>query len=366
MAKPYPSIGYTDYLKLNELTRLQQKRSDTFQVSAHDEMLFIIVHQTYELWFKQILTELDSVLKIFASPQIDEAHMGTAVHRLERIVEIQKILVQQVTVLETMTPLDFLDFRDLLYPASGFQSVQNRLIENKLGLRGSDRHSFNSLPYHSYLDEASQKSIRDSESKPSLFDLIDSWLARTPFLQTEEFDFWQMYRGAVENLFNEDRQTIENHALLKPEEREKNLREIEVNRQVFQAFFDETSFAELRKQGAFRLSYPAMHAALLIQLYRDEPVLHLPYRLLTALQNIDELLTTWRYRHSLMAHRMLGRKIGTGGSAGADYLKTSTDKHRIFSDFFNLATFLIPRSRLPRLSQKMKERLGFAYPLIDS
>jgi tryptophan 2,3-dioxygenase len=87
----------------------------------------------------------------------------------------------------------------------------------------------------------------------------------------------------------------------------------------------------------------------------------MPFQVLTALQDIDELMTTWRYRHALMAHRMLGRKIGTGGSSGADYLKSATEKHRIFADFFNLATFLIPRSRLPELPGRLRENLGFHY-----
>ncbi|RYZ69106.1 MAG: tryptophan 2,3-dioxygenase, partial [Proteobacteria bacterium] len=116
--KPYPPIGYMDYLKINELLELQTKRSDSYGTPGHDEMLFIIVHQTYELWFKQILTELDSVLVIFNQKSIDEEDMGKAVGRLQRIVEVQKLLVAQVTVLETMTPLDFLDFREALYPAS--------------------------------------------------------------------------------------------------------------------------------------------------------------------------------------------------------------------------------------------------------
>lgn len=361
MGKPYPPVGYSDYLKTNELLSLQKKKSDELGMPAHDEMLFIITHQTYELWFKQILTELDSVLRIFSKPRIDESDMGTAVSRLERITEIQKLLIQQVSVIETMTPLDFLDFRDFLYPASGFQSVQNRLIENKLGLLPEARLAYNSMPYHSYVNDDERMVLQASEQQPSLFDLVEAWLSRTPFLQTESFDFWQLYREAVETLFQEDRITVQNHELLQPSEKERNLKEIDSSQETFHALFDEKKYEALRAEGHFRLSYRALHASLLIHLYRDQPVLHLPFKLLTALQDIDELMTTWRYRHSLMAHRMLGRKIGTGGSSGAKYLKMATDKHRIFSDFFNLATFLIPRSRLPDLPSDVKTTLGFFY-----
>lgn len=363
MSKPYPPVAYGDYLKIDELLGLQKRRSEDFGPPAHDEMLFIIVHQTYELWFKQILTELDSVLEIFSSARIEETAMSYAVSRLHRIVEIQKLLVSQVTVLETMTPLDFLDFRDFLYPASGFQSTQFRLLENKLGLKSETRLPFNSLPYHAFVSDEERAKMLRSEQALSLFELVDGWLARTPFLQTSGFDFWKIYRTAVENLFAEDRATVLNHPLLKSEEKEKGLKEIEGNQETFNALFDEQRYEELRAAGAFRLSYRAMHGALLVHLYRDQPALNLPFQILTALQDIDELMTTWRYRHSLMAHRMLGRKIGTGGSSGAQYLKSATDKHRIFNDFFNLATFLIPRSKLPMLPEEVRHQLNFTFTL---
>lgn len=359
--KPYPPVHYADYLKVNELLTLQNRRSEQFGHPAHDETLFIITHQTYELWFKQILTELDSVLAIFGHATINEEDMGTAVSRLRRITEIQKLLVQQITVMETMTPLDFLDFRDMLYPASGFQSTQNRMIENKLGLRPETRLSYNSAPYHAAVAQIEQKQMLASEQTPSLFELVDAWLARTPFLRAEGFDFWQEYRKTVDAMFSEDKETVASHAQLSPDEKVRNLKEIDTAHATFVALFDADKYEELRKTGAFRLSYSALHASLLIQLYRDQPVLNLPFQLITALQDIDELMTTWRYRHSLMAHRMLGRKIGTGGSSGADYLKMATDKHRIFNDFFNLATFLIPRSRRPVLPAKFREKLGFHY-----
>ena len=324
-------------------------------------MLFVITHQTYELWFKQILTELNSVLKIFSQTTILETEMAISVSRLHRVVEIFKLLVAQVTVLETMTPLDFLDFREFLYPASGFQSVQFRLIENKLGLQATERMTYNSKPYTSFVNAKESTELTVSEGERSLFEHVDAWLARTPFLQTESYDFWNSYQAAVEALFNDDREVVENHPNLDDEAKKKNLGEIDANRETFRALFDEKRYEELRSSGGYRLSYKALHATLLIILHREQPALSLPFQVITALQDIDELMTTWRYRHSLMAHRMLGRKIGTGGSSGAQYLKQATDKHRIFADFFNLATFLIPRSRLPALPAEVRETLGFSY-----
>ena len=361
MPKAYPPISYGDYLKTKELLSLQTLRSKEFGSVAHDEMLFIIIHQTYELWFKQILTEIESVRTIFEQTSVEDTMLGLAVARLERIVEIQKLLIDQVTVLETMTPLDFLEFREVLYPASGFQSLQFRLLENRLGLKSDTRLPFNALPYHSFLSKEDADTVQKSETEPSIFEMVEKWLERTPFLETGSFKFWEAYRQAVIDMLDRDAETIANNTMLKPEEKERNQKEIDSAKQTFAAFFTPEEYEKLRADGHWRMSYRAIQAALLIPLYRDQPVLHLPYRLLTALQDIDESMTTWRYRHALMAHRMLGSKVGTGGSSGHRYLKAATDKHRVYADLFNLATFLIPRSHLPPLPKEIREKLGYFY-----
>ena len=115
---------YSDYLKIDSMLKSQVLLSEKNGLKAHDEMLFIITHQVYELWFKQILYEIDSIFEVFDRNIIDESHVGTAVSRLERVNVIQQLLIDQIKILETMTPMDFLDFRDLLTPASGFQSAQ--------------------------------------------------------------------------------------------------------------------------------------------------------------------------------------------------------------------------------------------------
>jgi tryptophan 2,3-dioxygenase len=106
---------------------------------AHDEHLFITIHQTYELWFKQMMFEIDDVIRIFKQDVIPESNIGIACRRLKRVTEIQRVLLDQLVVLETMTPLGFLEFRDYLFPASGFQSLQFRMIEKKLGLQERKR-----------------------------------------------------------------------------------------------------------------------------------------------------------------------------------------------------------------------------------
>ena len=134
MSEKKPSVHYINYLELDKILDAQNPLSGNGKEAAHDEMLFIIIHQTYELWFKQILHEIDSVMELFKKEKIDEANVGIIVSRTERINKILQILVKQIDVLESMTSLDFLDFRHHLSPASGFQSHQFRKLEIMLGL----------------------------------------------------------------------------------------------------------------------------------------------------------------------------------------------------------------------------------------
>lgn len=356
----YPPVQYFDYLRLQSLLSSQHPRSTEFGKTAHDEMLFIIVHQTYELWFKQILHELNSVIATFSKTDIPDNEMGAAVSRLERVVEIQKYINGQIDILETMTPLDFLDFRDYLYPASGFQSFQWRCLETLLGLKSEQRLTYNAQPFYQHLKPEEQKEIQQMLEQPSLFDCLEKWLERTPFLKMEGFDFWSSYKKAVQDLFDSEKQVVMKNSRLGEEDKKRNLEQIAGSEKMFHSLFSEKDYIELQKQGYFRLSFKAVHAALLIQLYRDQPILQMPFRLIQALINLDEHMTQWRYRHSLMAHRMLGRKIGTGGSSGHDYLKSATDKHKIFTDFFNLTTFFIPRSQVPSLPKGVLEKMNYA------
>jgi tryptophan 2,3-dioxygenase len=125
-----------------------------------------------------------------------------------------------------------------------------------------------------------------------------------------------------------------------------------------QAFFDNV-FADTAAEGERRLSPKACRSALFIMLYRGYPILQLPFQLLNNLLEIDEQLSTWRYRHMNMVHRMIGTRIGTGGSTGRDYLKGALDKHYIFADIAKLTSFLIERRKLPALPAEMERRLGF-------
>jgi tryptophan 2,3-dioxygenase len=148
---------------------------------AHDEHLFIIIHQAFELWFKQVLWELDDVRRLMNQEYVPERCVAQVICRLTRIGEIFRLLVDQFTILETMSPLGFLEFRDYLFPASGFQSLQWRKIEQGLGLEAAARADYGERKFCAFLNAEHQKELRASkEELPSLHDLVGRWLER-PF-----------------------------------------------------------------------------------------------------------------------------------------------------------------------------------------
>ncbi|HEV8270119.1 MAG TPA: tryptophan 2,3-dioxygenase family protein, partial [Chitinophagaceae bacterium] len=194
-------MHYHDYLQLDKILNSQFPESDKQNLSAHDEMLFIIIHQTYELWFKQLHHEVDAVANIMSKPALNDnsPELQTVVHRLNRCVTILRVLVHQIDIMETMTPMDFLDFRDMLRPASGFQSWQFKQLEAKLGLKFDQRHG--KEYYTAQLRKEHVDIIKVSESNRSLLELINTWLERMPLapqLSDDPNSFWQIYRKSYQ------------------------------------------------------------------------------------------------------------------------------------------------------------------------
>ena len=349
-----PEVHYHDYLQLDKILNAQEPESAKHEISAHDEMLFIVIHQAYELWFKQLHHEADSIVDIMRKPSINDnsPELQTVVHRLNRMAVILRVLIHQIDILETMTPMDFLDFRDMLRPASGFQSWQFKLLEAKLGLKFEYRHG--KEYYTAQLRQEHINLIKKAESEHSFLQLVNDWLERMPLAPSmspggkesntqtspvhaseniwKGFDFWQAYKAAYANSL------------------------AEAEKQNMDAF-DEVLVHH--KETHYTLSAKANRAALFIMLYRGYPLLQLPFQLLNNLLEIDEQLSTWRHRHMNMVHRMIGTRIGTGGSSGKDYLKSAADKHYIFKEIAQLTSFLIERRKLPQLPKAVEERLGF-------
>ncbi len=351
MAAP---VYYSEYLQLDKIIDAQFPESfKEGNEPAHDEMLFIIIHQAYELWFKQILFEVNSITTIMGKSSMDDnsSELQTVVHRLQRVVSILKVLVQQIDIIETMTPLDFLDFRDMLRPASGFQSWQFKILEAKLGLKFEQRHGQGY--YTSQLKQADIDVIKNAEEGDTVLELINKWLERMPFFKEEHF--WKNYSAfssqesthPINNIhpFWKDYENIYSSGLAEAEK---------INVEHFRRiFFDDT---ENKERG---LSTEACRSALFIMIYRGYPMLELPFQLLDTLLEIDNQLGNWRYRHINMVRRMIGTRIGTGGSTGAGYLQGAMDKHYIFKEISQLNSFLTDRRKLPKLPKEVTDKLGY-------
>ncbi|NWR41165.1 T23O dioxygenase, partial [Regulus satrapa] len=348
---------YGEYLQLNKILNAQELESEKKGKKIHDEHLFIVTHQAYELWFKQILWEMDSVRVIFQNGHVrDERNMLKVITRMNRISLILKLLVEQFSVLETMTALDFFDFRYHLSPASGFQSLQFRLLENKIGVPQSLRVPYNRRHYRDNFKGQDRELLLQSEQEPTLLQLVEAWLERTPGLDAEEFDFWGQFEENVLKGLEEEFALIQ--AKEESEEKDDLLSEFQKQRDVLLSLFDEKRHEHLLSKGERRLSYKALKGALMIYFYREEPRFQVPFQLLTSLMDLDVLMTKWRYNHVCLVHRMIGSKAGTGGSSGYHYLRsTMSDRYKVFVDLFNLSTFLVPRHWIPKMNPSIHKFL---------
>ncbi|KAL0974318.1 hypothetical protein UPYG_G00218760 [Umbra pygmaea] len=342
-------IIYGDYLQLDKIVTAQVLQSELKGNKIHDEHLFIVSHQAYELWFKQILWELDSVREIFISGHVrDERNMLKVNTRIHRIVMIFRLLVDQFAVLETMTALDFYDFREYLAPASGFQSLQFRLLENKIGVLDNLRVPYNRRHYRDNFKGHESEMLLKSENEPCLLKLVEKWLERTPGLEENGFNFWKKLETNVVDGLSLEKDKIER--MQDSEGKKEMLEELTKQREIFTSLFDVKIHEHLLSKGERRISHKALQGALMIYFYREEPRFQVPFQLLSNLMDIDTLMTKWRYNHVCMVHRMIGSKAGTGGSSGYHYLRsTVSDRYKVFVDLFNLATFLIPRHWVPKL-----------------
>jgi tryptophan 2,3-dioxygenase len=349
---------YGTYLKLENILDSQFPASNLpGNDAAHDEMLFIIIHQAYELWFKQIIYEIDYCLQIFNQPKINDnsEDLNLVRHRLQRVIKIFQLLNQQVDILDTMTPLDFLEFRNLLTPSSGFQSKQFRLIETKLGLQMKKRQdeAYYKRTNEGGFTQPDFNDITDTETQLSLQQLVNNWLERIPFFES---NYWENENNTTNSLhpFWAEYSKIYENGLT---EREQN--KIKDFKYVF---FDDASQLEPEiNLETLRSSFSnkAMQAGLFIMLYRDFPMFQTSYQILDSLIEIDHLMATWRHKHLVMVRRMIGLRVGTGNTSGAGYLEGALNKHFVYRELSGLATYLIERKKLPKLPQQLINKLGF-------
>jgi len=342
-------VYYPSYLKLDAILSSQKCLSLLESKPAHDEMLFIITHQALELWMKQLHHELDSILDVLGNSSLDHQGLAMVLHRLERITKVQDLMRAHFTVLETMTPLDFLDFRDALIPASGFQSLQFKQLEKKLGIASAQPDALKKYSKE-VLDNHDQASLE----KPcfSLFEGIQAWLERNPFLKFDGYDFETSFLGMVTDVFDQETSRAEDPPFKRAKDDTEESKNIKDLKSKFQKDLSETNKG---------LSKKAFLSALFIHYYRDQALLHLPYQILRTLVEIDQKHVRWKQRHLSLVRMMIGFKTGTGGTSGQGYLHRSIEASTIFPKLISIPSYMTSRQNLVPLPEHVSKALSFKW-----
>ncbi len=344
------STTYWDYLRIHPLLSLQDGLGP--HTPSPDELHFIVVHQVFELWFKLSLSQLRLARDHLATSHVPEEQIPFVVHHLRRVNEILRVATEHFSVVETLAPQDFLSFRDSLIPASGFQSFQMRELELILGLGDDVRVRYGSVEAIPHLRDMASSSptgkfviehLERALAEESLRSALHRWLARTPIHGSTPADPGDAAR--VDGFLHEYLHIAETWQRSSIDKLVSALGEAQ--RQAVTARV-EASIAGLRR---FLLpDDPALrrvHAGLLfIESYRDLPLLAWPRLLLETVVALEEQLLIFRHRHARMAERVIGRRVGTGGSAGVEYLDQTT-AYRIFPELWAVRAVLVPRDALP-------------------
>ncbi|PRQ08431.1 tryptophan 2,3-dioxygenase family protein [Enhygromyxa salina] len=359
-AKP---TTYWDYIQVEQLLALQKGLGEHEDDQTNDEVMFITIHQIDELWFKLALRELVSIRDLFAAHHVAEQSLSSAVRGLRRTVLLFKQITTHFELMETLTTRDYLAFRDKLAPASGFQSAQLREIEILMGLEASERIP---LGHESYLralqypdgseSPASLRVRARLEDRPSLRVALDDWLHRTPihgslpddpndaehvretieaFLQAHVQEIERGRKQAVTDAMTEaDRERLD----------ARYAREIASARAFLLAEDIEGASDEQRgRRSRIRASL------LFIESYRELPLLAWPREILDSIVALEQAFLVFRQRHARMVERVIGRRTGTGGSAGVEYLDQTALQYRVFRDVWAVRTLLLREAALPKL-----------------
>jgi tryptophan 2,3-dioxygenase len=361
---------YWDYIKVEQITSLQGGLETDDAGLANDEVLFITVHQIDELWFKLALRELVSVRDLFAQERVPEQSLASAVRGLRRMALLFHQAAQHFALMETMTTRDYLAFRDKLSPASGFQSAQLREIEILLGLRDADR-----IPLgheHGYMkalrapdgseSTASRRVAARLTDLPTLRDALDAWLARTPIQGSTPAaaDDGARVAAFVESYLEAHASEVRRakdlaqHDALTPADVQRLGERFEKEIEGARTFLEARDVPE-----AERATRARIRAALLfIESYRELPLLAWPRMVVDAIVALEQAFVIFRQRHARMVERVIGRRTGTGGSAGVDYLDQTALRYRVFHDIWAVRTILVREKSLPPVATPEAYALG--------
>ncbi len=350
---PSPPV-YWDYLSLPGLLAQQEGLDGN---PGPDELHFIIVHQAFELWFKLVLSQLRLARNHLAAAHLPEEQVPFVVHHLGRVNVILRHCVDQFAVMETLPPQDFLAFRDKLTPASGFQSYQLREIEALLGLKNEDRVSLGGVKPEAHIQSVGASSqfdafarLQATQQEVTLRDALNAWLARTPVQGSSVGDPGD--ESVVNGFLAEYLQQVQAHGDATLAGLVTALGDAERARMEprIRTTVEETRRFLLADDPGVRRARAGL---LFIESYRELPLLAWPRLLIDTIVELEEQMLLFRNRHARMVERVIGRRIGTGGSSGVEYLDKTT-AYRTFPELWTIRSALLPRTMLPALRHREK------------
>ncbi|MFT5289963.1 MAG: tryptophan 2,3-dioxygenase [Planctomycetota bacterium] len=350
-------VNYWEYIRVEELLGLQSGLAEDEAEIDNDEVLFITVHQVFELWFKLIRRELVSLREAFRQERVAEQELSGGVRAIRRICTLLRRCADHFEVMETLTTRDYLGFRDKLMPASGFQSAQLRQIEILLGLGaderiplGTDESWLNALRSHDGSESTALRNVlAQRDDGPSLRDAVEEWLLRTPIgghtkgepegeAALERFVVSFLEAQSVEVDKTCDLAHQRSHS---DKERARLSERYEAEKEALRKFLN----PEESEGGARRRRIRA--SMMFILSYRELPLLAWPREVLDGLIELEQLFVIFRQRHARMVERVIGGRTGTGGSSGVKYLDETALTYRIFRDLWEVRSHQVRSSANP-------------------
>ncbi len=368
---PRTPTAYWDYIKVEEILALQRGLAEDASELSNDEVMFITIHQVEELWLRLVLRELVAARDLFVRVPVPEQSLAAAVRSIDRMSLVMRQAADHLSLMETMTTRDYLAFRDKLNPASGFQSAQLREIEILAGMPEEDRiplgHEKSYMQMLKNPDGSPSSASRRVEArlvdKPSLYDAVREWLYRTPIQGSVPSDPEDAaHVAAFIEAYSKAQAASANEALAlgletapTPEDEERLRARYRKEIESAKSFLlGEDAPAEKRARTS------RIRAALVfIESYRELPLLAWPRAVIDALVEFEQAFVMFRQRHARMVERVIGRRTGTGGSAGVEYLDQTALRYRVFRDLWSARTILVKADVLPAVQHE--ERYKFAH-----
>ncbi len=361
-------MNYWEYIHVEELLSLQGGFDADESKVGNDEALFIVVHQVYELWFKLILRELTAARDVLRQNPVPDIQLAAATRSFKRVITIFEQATHHFQVMETLTTRDYLEFRDRLIPASGFQSAQMREIEILLGLDDSTR-----IPLGR--EGSYKEALRGADGQPSpathrveariadgasLKTVVYDWLSRTPIdgAATQEAADAFIERILLAHRAEiTTRITLAQQQALTPDDIERLAARYEREITAAAGFLrgeDEPGSGSVSPSTDAERAYRRRVRAAIVFLesYRELPRLTWPREVVDSLVEMEQRMLIWRQRHARMVERVIGRRTGTGGSAGVEYLDQTALRYRVFGDVWGVRSLLLRKATLPPLEHE--------------